>query len=219
MNVKTKACNPLNYGGTRGMGIVDYIVVHYTSNLGDTAKNNADYFAREAVKASAHYFVDEHEVWASVPIYRIAWHCGAKTYKHPLCRNTNSIGVEICMNAKDGSVRTGSIDNAAALVRTLMGRYGIPPGHVLRHYDVTGKHCPGPMVDDPALWEAFKTRLMEDDNMIIYKKPADLPAWAKPTVDKLIARGSIKTEADGAVNISQDMARVLVINDREGLYQ
>ena len=219
MNVKTKACNPLNYGGTRGMGIVDWIVIHYTSNLGDTAKNNADYFAREAVKASAHYFVDEHEVWASVPIYRIAWHCGAKTYKHPLCRNTNSIGVEICMNAKDGSVRTGSIDNAAALVRTLMGRYGIPADHVLRHYDVTGKHCPGPMVDKPALWEDFKTRLTEDSDMIIYKKPADLPAWAKPTVDKLIARGSIKTEADGSVNITNDMARVLVINDREGLYK
>lgn len=70
-----------------------------------------------------------------------------------------------------------------------------------------------------ALQEAFKTRLMEDDNMIIYKKPADLPAWARPTVDKLIARGSIKPEADGAVNISQDMARMLVINDREGLYR
>ena len=59
----------------------------------------------------------------------------------------------------------------------------------------------------------------EDDNMIIYKKPADLPAWAKPTVDKLIARGSIKPEADGSVNITNDMVRVLVINDREGLYQ
>lgn len=219
MDVKTKACNPANYGGTRGMGIVDWIVIHYTSNLGDTAKNNADYFAREKVGASAHYFVDEHEVWASVPIYRIAWHCGAKTYKHPLCRNTNSIGVEICMNAKDGSIRPGSIDHGAQLVRTLMGRYGIPPGHVLRHYDVTGKHCPGPMVDNPALWEVFKTRLMEDSDMIIYKKPADLPAWARPTVDKLIAHGSIKPEADGAVNISQDMARVLVINDREGLYK
>lgn len=33
-----------------------YIVVHYTSNEGDTAKNNADYFARESVKASAHFF-------------------------------------------------------------------------------------------------------------------------------------------------------------------
>ncbi len=33
-----------------------YIVVHYTSNRGDTAKNNADYFVREKIKASAHFF-------------------------------------------------------------------------------------------------------------------------------------------------------------------
>lgn len=202
MDAKTKACNPANYGGTRGMGIVDWIVIHYTSNLGDTAKNNADYFAREAVKASAHYFVDEHEVWASVPIYRTAWHCGAQAYKHPLCRNTNSIGVEICMNAKDGSVRQGSIDRAAQLVRTLMGRYGIPPGHVLRHYDVTGKHCPGPMVDKPALWEDFKARLTEDENMLTYeqwkeymarylteREGAAASAYAREPIDRMQAQG------------------------------
>ena len=65
MEIKSKACNPGNYGGT--LKNVQYIVVHWTSNQGDTAKNNADYFAREVMKASAHYFVDENEVWNSVP--------------------------------------------------------------------------------------------------------------------------------------------------------
>ena len=32
---------------------VQYIVVHYTANKGDTAKNNADYFAREETRTSA----------------------------------------------------------------------------------------------------------------------------------------------------------------------
>ena len=115
MEIKTKVCNKKNFGGTRTR--TDYIVIHFTSNRGDTAQNNAVYFAREAVGASAHFFVDGDAVWNSVPVDRIAWHCGAKTYRHPVCRNTNSIGVEICMNAKDGSVRQGSIDRAAALVR------------------------------------------------------------------------------------------------------
>ena len=45
---------------------VEYIVVHYTGNWSDTAKNNADYFARTVTGTSAHYFVDEEAVWQSV---------------------------------------------------------------------------------------------------------------------------------------------------------
>ncbi len=53
MEIKTKLCNPVNFGGARQVSQIQYIVIHYTGNLGDTAKNNADYFAREKVKASA----------------------------------------------------------------------------------------------------------------------------------------------------------------------
>ena len=148
MILQEKCCNAANYGGKRE--VTRFIVIHYTSNQGDTAKNNADYFAREEVGASAHFFVDETEIWSSVPEDCVAWHCGAKTYRHPDCRNANSIGVEICMNDGQGNVRQGSIDRAAQLVRLLMDKYHIAKENVLRHYDVTGKHCPGPMVDDPA---------------------------------------------------------------------
>lgn len=163
MEIKFKKCNTNNYSGVRQA--TKYIVVHFTSNRGDTAKNNADYFAREIVKASAHFFVDEKEAWSSVPENMTAWHCGAKTYKHPSCRNSNSIGVEICMNDKQGRVRQGSIDNAMKLVKTLMKKYSISVENVVRHYDVTGKYCPGPMVDDPALWQTFKNKLKDDEEV------------------------------------------------------
>ena len=48
----------------------------------------------KAIGASAHYFVDENSVYQSVEDKNIAWHCGAKKYKHSTCRN--SIGVELC---------------------------------------------------------------------------------------------------------------------------
>ena len=216
MTVHNKLCNPSNYthkdrGGTK------YIVVHYTSNHGDTAKNNADYFAREVVGASAHFFVDEKEVWESVPENRIAWHCGAKQYKHPECRNSNSIGVEICMNDKKGKVRYGSINQAAKLVRELMQRYGIPPEHVIRHHDVTGKYCPAPMVDDPRLWQAFKNNLTEVTEMR-YKYYEDMPEWAKATVSKLVKKGYLKGEGNGVLDLSEDALKLLVINDRAGVY-
>ena len=166
MNILTKRCNPANYGTSRNLTVVDWIVIHYTENWGDTAANNATYFAREALKspASAHFFVDETEIWASVPLGKSAYHCGSSHgYKHPGCRNMNSIGVEICMNATDGSIRHESIRHAQRLVRALMAQFDIPVSHVLRHYDVTGKNCPAPMVKDPALWEKFKKGLDEID--------------------------------------------------------
>ena len=222
MEIKTKCCNPANYGGTRGSCQIEYIVIHYTSNLGDTAKNNADYFAREALKnpASAHYFVDESEVWNSVPIYRIAYHCGAKAYKHPHCRNTNSIGVEICMLDKHAVIRKDAIRNAARLVRELMAKYDIDAGHVVRHYDVTGKDCPAPMVENPELWEQFLDMLKEgDEEMTIYKTYEDCPEWAKPTVSKLVRLGLLKGDEQGILNLEHNALRNLVINDRMGLYK
>lgn len=218
MKIQSKTCNAANYGGTRQQ--TRYLVIHYTSNRGDTAKNNADYFAREALTspASAHYFVDETEIWASVPENCVAWHCGAKTYVHPTCRNTNSIGIEICMNAADGSVREGSITHAAELVRELMQRYQIPVERVLRHHDVTGKDCPAPMVEDVARWNAFLDSLKEETQMR-YRYYEDMPDWAKPTVSKLVKMGYLKGEGDGILNLTEDTLKVLVINDRAGVYK
>ena len=142
---------------------VQYIVLHYTANRGDTAKNNADYFARAFLQTSAHYFVDACEVWQSVREEDTAYHCGRAdgTYRHPGCRNANSIGVEMCDAV--GGVKEAVRANAAALVRELMARYGIPEDHVLRHYDVTGKNCPAPWVEDEAEWAAFKALLTKED--------------------------------------------------------
>ena len=218
MRINFKQCHAGNYAAGRS-GPVEYIVIHYTSNQGDTAKNNADYFAREKVGASAHYFCDENEIWQSVKDTDTAWHCGAKTYRHPDCRNANSIGVEICMNDKKGNVRQGSIATAAELVRYLMQRYGVPVDRVIRHYDVTGKYCPGPMVDDPALWTAFQQSLTQtEDDSVRYKYYDDMPDWAKPTVSKLVKKGYLKGEGGGVLNLTEDTLKVLVVNDRAGCY-
>ena len=218
MKINFKQSHAGNYAAGRS-GPVEYIVIHYTSNQGDTAKNNADYFAREKVGASAHYFCDKNEIWQSVKDTDTAWHCGAKTYRHPECRNANSIGVEICMNDKKGNVRQGSIATAAELVRYLMQRYGVPVDRVIRHYDVTGKYCPGPMVDDPALWAAFKQSLTQtEDDSVRYKYYDDMPDWAKPTVSKLVKKGYLKGEGGGVLNLTEDTLKVLVVNDRAGCY-
>ena len=48
-----------------------------------------------------------------------------------------------------------------------------------------------------------------DDNM---------PDWAKPTVAKLMRKGYLKGDNDGKLMLDDNMLRILVINDRAGIY-
>ena len=219
------ACNTDNYRAGRTQP-VRYIVMHYTANNGDTAKNNCDYYHRVGgLQASAHYFCDEHGAMQSVREGDTAWHCGARAYWHPECRNGNSIGIEMCSRKRaDGSyyIKPETVANAAALAKDIMQRYGIDTEHVVRHYDVTGKRCPMPWVDDPAQWTAFLAMLTpehpneeEDENMVKYKTIDDVPEWYRSEVQELMDAGALKgTGNGGALDISEDVVRGAIIGMR-----
>lgn len=220
------SCDPSNYRAGRTQP-VRYIVLHYTANNGDTARNNCDYYHRVGgLQASAHYFCDEYGVMQSVRECDTAWHCGARAYWHPECRNGNSIGIEMCSRKRaDGSycIKPETVANAAALAREIMQRYGIDTDHVLRHYDVTGKRCPMPWVDDPAQWTAFKDMLTpkntttdeeDEDDMVRYNKLEDVPDWAQDTVRALMDAGALGGVGGGNLDLSMDMIRGLVIGTK-----
>lgn len=221
--MKFIACNSDNYRSGRTQP-VRYIVMHYTAGNGDTAKNNCDYYHRVGgLQASAHYFCDEHGVMQSVHEDDTAWHCGARAYWHPECRNANSIGIEMCSRKRaDGSyyIKPETVANAAALAREIMQRYGIDTDHVLRHYDVTGKRCPMPWVDDPAQWVAFKAMLKhtndkeDDEDMVRYSTIDDVPGWAQDTVRALMDAGALQGDEHGCIDLSRDMIRGMVIGKR-----
>lgn len=218
------SCDPSNYRAGRTQP-VRYIVMHYTANNGDTARNNCDYYHRVGgLQASAHYFCDEYGAMQSVLECDTAWHCGARAYWHPECRNANSIGIEMCSRKRaDGSyyILPETVVNAAALAREIMQRYGIDTDHVLRHYDVTGKRCPMPWVDDPAQWTAFLAMLTpehpneeEEENMVKYKTIDDVPEWYRSEVQELMDAGALKGTGNGAIDISEDVVRGAIIGMR-----
>lgn len=153
-------CKSSNYNNKTSRKIT-YIVMHYTGNVKDTAKANANYFATNSVEASAHFFVDNTNIYQSVELRDIAWHCGAKVYYHSSCRNANSIGIEMCCTAGNFTIADKTIRNAAYLCAYLCKEVGIKAKnvdkYVLRHYDVTHKTCPAQMVKDADEWKAFKT--------------------------------------------------------------
>lgn len=168
MNIQKKLAHSSNYTFGRTKPI-QYIVIHYTANNGDTALGNCNYFATANRNASAHYFVDENNIFQSVLDNNIAWSVGAKKYIHPYCRNNNSISIEMC-SRKDSNgvyyIKDEVVTNAVELTKELMKKHNIPMENVLTHALVTGKNCPEPFVRNPEQWTAFKNRLKGDDEMV-----------------------------------------------------
>lgn len=152
-------CNAGNLNNNASRNVV-YVVMHYTGNSKDTAKANVNYFSGAGRNASAHFFVDDSEIYQSVELRDTAWHCGAKSYKHNSCRNANSLGIEMCCTAGNYRVSEKTKENAAYLCAFLCKMLGISAEnvdtYVLRHHDVTGKNCPAQMVQNPAEWQEFK---------------------------------------------------------------
>lgn len=162
MEIKTKLANSSNFTKGRNTSI-KYIVIHFTANNGDTAIGNCNYFQGTNRNASAHYFVDENEIYQSVLDTDTAWHCGANKYYHSYCRNSNSIGVELCSRIDSKGkyyFKDETVNNAIELVKQLMIKYKLPIENIIRHYDVTGKICPEPFVRNVKDWNNFKTRLV-----------------------------------------------------------
>lgn len=222
-------CHHTNYQRGRALP-VSFLVYHYVGATGG-AEANAKYFYNTAnAKSSAHYFVghasEGAEIWSSVPERDTAWHCGSKSYVHPSCRNTNSIGIEMCCKIGPSGwyIEEETLAAAAELGRDIMARYGIPIDNVVRHYDVTGKLCPWPLVDETA-WANFKNRLeVEKVTQDQFNKMMDVylfqnrekPAsdWAKSAWEKATAAGIFDGTAPNNPLTREQAAQVF---DRLGL--
>lgn len=170
-----KLLTPYNHNAGN-ISRIKYIVLHYVGALG-SAEANCKYYASGNIGASAHYYVNfDGSIWQSVEDKDIAWHCGAKSYLHPECRNANSIGIEMCVrnkgsqaaDSKDWYFEDATVQAAAELTKRLMQKYKVPIDHVIRHYDVTGKICPNPYVYNHTkhTWNAFKEALTAPEPVV-----------------------------------------------------
>lgn len=172
--IKTKKAKDVSYdtSKTRPYSQIEYIVIHYTANDGDTDEGNASYFSETGsnkASAGAHIFVDDDSATKSVPLNRIAWAVGGSKYAgttggsyYGKATNANTLNIELCDTIKDGQhdISTKTLENAAVITAYYCAKYDIPVTRVIRHWDVTGKNCPAYMVgNNNALWEHFLQRV------------------------------------------------------------
>lgn len=66
---------------------------------------------------------------------------------------------------------------------------------------------------------AWRPRYEESEEMpVTYQTISDIPAWGKPSVQKLIDKKYLVGDEKGEIGVTIDMLRMIVINDRAGLY-
>ena len=169
MNINKKLAKSISYGGVRDLKSIKYIVLHFTGNKGDTAKNNALFYATGNTReAGAHFFVDKKgEVWQSIPMERIAWAVGhfytakkgaASYYK--VCTNANSVSIEMCDCLKN--VGWDQMLAVRELVQYIQKK--CPNAKtIIRHWDVNGKECPKPMIgSNNKKWKHLHSKIVNN---------------------------------------------------------
>ncbi len=67
--------------------------------------------------------------------------------------------------------------------------------------------------------KVLATELHNLKNPMIYNYvDENMPEWARPTITKLMDKGYLKGDEEGRLNLDENMLRMLVINDRAGVY-
>ena len=65
----------------------------------------------------------------------------------------------------------------------------------------------------------LENRIKALENPMIYDYIDDnMPDWARPTITKLVSKGLLQGDKDGKLGLTEDLMRMLVINDRAGVY-
>ena len=162
---------------------------------------------------------------------------------HNIITNSNSISIEMvsCSNDYGFYIPEETINRTVQLVKDLMKKYPQIEG-IYRHFDVTGKHCPDThcitQVGEQN-WKDFLHKIKEGDEEPmtqeerkefdalkaqvanlgkIYHYVTEVPSWGKPTMEKLLKKGLYTGSGPSDLNLPETLLRILVINDRAGLY-
>ena len=221
----------------------DMIVIHHTGSpdMDASAEQINDWHISNGWLGIGYHFVVRKN--GTIERGRPQWAKGA----HAEGDNSHSIGIHLSGNFSAVKPTTKQIENTALLIANLCEEYDIPIDreHIVGHGELMATDCPGTylqaLLDDGTLtgkanyyrygspeeqketaWEedmkAIQTEITEKEmRENRYKALEELPDWAKPTIKKLIDKKLLG--GDGAsLDLSLDMVRVFVTNDRAGLY-
>lgn len=132
---------------------VKNIFVHYTANPGTSAAQNRNYFEQQKDthknSVSAHFIIGyDGEIIQCVPLDEIAYAVAGRNY--------DSVSIECCYEAEDGSFSSETYDSLIGLLAWLTDIYDLDSEDILRHYDSNGKLCPIYYTEHSDEWAQLK---------------------------------------------------------------
>lgn len=140
---------------------IKYVVIHETGNPGRNAdaESHNSYLHSEVdnQQKSWHYTVDDHEIYYHIPDNEIAFHAGDGLSKDG--GNLNGIGIEMCINPESDYEQT--LKNTAKLAAMLLQAYDLEIGHIKKHEDFSGKHCPDILLSE-GRWDEFIAKVEQE---------------------------------------------------------
>lgn len=173
------------------------IIIHWTANPGAPAINHFNYFNNGAGGryASAHIFVDSKEALCIVPQNEVTY-AANETGKSKVAKfngnfgytngNANgcTISLEMCVE-KNGEISSTVVQQSVKIVADLCKKYKLTEKDVYRHYDITGKSCPTPFINN-SQFNLFKSNVKKElkGETVVVPKPK--PVTTKPVYFKSV---------------------------------
>ena len=139
---------------------IEYIILHYTAGVRSdkgAAKSTVNTLDKRGYSSdfvvddvTILQFADDPGKWASTAVQRWSTN-GTEAGKY--ASNNNAVSIEICSTLDKGGkwvpndplfrFTDKTLGNVAFLCKKLIQTYNIPKEHIIRHYDIMGKRCPG----------------------------------------------------------------------------
>lgn len=233
----------LNFNSLSERSYTDQIVIHHTgcNDIDASAEQIHGWHLNNGWAGIGYHYVIRKD--GTIERGRPEWAMGSHAYGE----NSHTIGIHLSGDFEQAQPTSQQIEKCAMLIADIADRYGLPINRetVVGHGELMSTDCPGTnlqaLLDDgtitgKAVWYYNQANDVADcapnnDSVVIEKDGGNqggrsmerfntvdsLPEWAKPTIQKMIDKGLLNGNGN-SLDLSLDMLRVFVINDRAGIY-
>ena len=230
----------LDFSSLSERSVTDMVVIHHTgcNDIDATAEQIHGWHKQNGWAGIGYHYVVRKD--GTIERGRPEWAIGSHAYGE----NSHTIGIHVSGDFEQAEPTTEQVENCCELIADICTRYGIPIDreHIVGHGELMATSCPGNnlqvLINNGTIAgkanyyanptetssvdgaKAEGTRITQRFNTI-----DSCPDWAQETVKKMIDKGLLNgggLQDDNGypadLDLSLDMLRLFVVNDRAGLY-
>jgi hypothetical protein len=242
MSIDIKETN-LDFASLSERSYTDMIVIHHTgcNDIDASAEQIHGWHLNNGWAGIGYHYVIRKD--GTIERGRPEWAIGSHAYGE----NSHTIGIHLSGDFEQAEPTSQQIEKCAMLIADIADRYGLPIDRetVVGHGELMATDCPGTnlqallndgTITGKAVWYYNQSHNVADDvsDMSVMVQEQDggnqggrsmerfntidsLPDWAKPTIQKMHDKGLLNGNGE-SLDLSLDMLRMFVVNDRAGLY-